>query len=60
MISEYIPIFRKDATNIINNFIKELPIVMYIFSFDLSNACSEFDKGISIKYININGAKTFM
>lgn len=60
MISEYIPILKKEVIKIINSLMNELPIVMYMLSFDLSSACSEFDNGISIKYININGAKIFI
>ena len=60
MISEYIPILKKDVIKIIKSLITELPIVIYILSLDLSSACNEFDNGISIKYINMNGANTFM
>ena len=36
---------------ITNNFIAELPTVIYMLSLDLSNAWSEFESGISINYI---------
>ena len=45
---------------ITNNFIAELPTVIYMLSLDLSNAWSEFESGISIKYISIKGARTFI